>query len=130
MRIPFDKWPKLVFIFVPAAITIIAAAVLAVEYFQPDTAKAIRLVKESSSRKENFTVQQYLYSTLYHYKNNGEAIEINGWRAEPSTDERAPIVVEFSYTDAIGLHIARWGADVKRGVVIPLNEIASDLSWH
>ena len=130
MRISLNNWPRLVFIFVPAILAVIAATVLAIEYFQPKTEKAIRMVKESSSRKETFTVQQYLYATVYHEKDQGKAIEITGWRAEPSNDSDSPITVEFSYTDANGLHVAHWGVDVKRNKVTPLDDTAGDLSWH
>lgn len=99
------------------------------EHLQPDTEKAIRLVRESNSRKENFTVQQYLYSTVYYLKNQGKAIEIEGWRAVAS-DSDSPITVEFSYGDASGHYTASWEARIKEGKVTPLNDSARGLSWH
>lgn len=130
MRISLNNWPKLVFIFVPLIIAAISASVMAIEYLKPDTEKAIRLVKESPSRKEGFSVQQYLYATLYHEKDHGAAIEIAGWRAEPSTDANAPIVVVFSYRDQKGWHVARWGVNLEMNKLSPLDEISGDLSWH
>jgi hypothetical protein len=129
MRIPFD-WPKLVFIFVPIVIVTVDAVVIVRERLRPDAQKAIRLVKESNSRKENFTVQQYLYVTAYHRRDNGEAVNIGGWRAELSPEPGAPFMVDFIYSDSSGNHVATWEADLKDGTVIPKNEAALDLSWH
>lgn len=129
MRIPFD-WPKLVFIFVPIVIVTVDAVVIVRERLRPDAQKAIRLVKESNSRKENFTVQQYLYVTAYHRRDNGEALTIRGWRAELTTLPGAPFVVGFTYVDLSGGHVATWEADLKEGTVIPKNEAALELSWH
>jgi hypothetical protein len=129
MRRILDNWPKIAFICIPICIVTVNAAVLLSEHLQPDTEKAIRLVRESNSRKENFTVQQYLYSTVYYLKGQGEAIEIEGWRAEAS-DPDGPITVEFSYRDANGLHTPSWEARIKERKVTPINESARDLSWH
>ncbi len=82
-----NNWPKLVFILVPVLIVTVDAVVLVHERVQGETEKAIRLVRESSSRKENFTVQQYLYTTVYHRKGRGEAIMIEGWRATGRSNE-------------------------------------------
>jgi len=125
-----DNWPKLVFICVPLLIVAVDAVVLVGERLQPDTQKAIRLVKESNSRKENFTVQQYLYTTVYHRKSNGEAITIEGWRATPSSGPDNSVMVEFSYTDSSGEHLATWEANPKARTVIPKNDVALELSWH
>ena len=124
------NWPKLVFIFVPLVIVAVDAVVLVGERLQPDTEKAIRLVKESNSRKENFTVQQYLYTTVYHRKRNGEAISIEGWRATLPEGHGAPISVEFSYEHSTGRYVAIWEANLKDGSVTAKNEGALDLSWH
>jgi hypothetical protein len=129
MQIP-TNWPKLVFIVVPLLIVVVDAVVLVGEHLQPDAQKAIRLVKESNSRKENFTVQQYLYTTVYHRQQNGEAITIAGWRATGSNEPDAPTRVEFSYTDSEGEHIGVWEASLRDGTVNPRNEIAVELSWH
>ncbi|HTG16449.1 MAG TPA: hypothetical protein VK747_14470, partial [Blastocatellia bacterium] len=110
-------------------IIVVAGGLMMAEHLQTDADKAIRLVKESSSRKENFTVQQYLYFTVYHRRDQGEAITIEGWRAEPA-QPAAPIKVEFSYTDGEGRHIATWEAILQEGKVTPRNETASDISWH
>lgn len=130
MNSRLSNWPTLVFLFVPVIIVAIGAIVLAIEQSQPDTVKAIQLVKESPSRKEGFSVQQYLYATLYHEKDQGAAIEITGWRAEASTDPNYPLTVEFSYRDAEGPRVARWGVSLERKKLIPLDDISGDLSWH
>ena len=124
------NWPRLVFIFVPLLIVIVDAVVLVGERVQPDTEKAVRLVKESNSRKENFTLQQYLYTTVYHRKASGEPITIEGWRATPSAESGTPITVEFRYADSSGNNVAVWEANLQAGTVIPKNEAALDLSWH
>jgi hypothetical protein len=129
MRISFD-WPKLVFIFVPIVIVTVDAVVLVRERLRPDAQKAIRLVKESNSRKENFTVQQYLYVTVYHRRDSGEAVTIGDWRAESSPEPGALYIVNFSYADSSGDHIAIWEADLKDGTVLPKNETALELAWH
>jgi hypothetical protein len=124
------NWPILVFIFVPVLIVAVDAVVLIGEALQTQEQKAIRLVRESNSRKENFTVQQYLYSTVYHRKGNGEPISIQGWRAAPRNQQSAPITVEFSYQDSNGDHNAMWDVSLESGVVTPKNEAALELSWH
>jgi len=126
---PFN-WPRLVFIVVPLLIVGVDAVVLMGERRQPAAEKAIRLVKESNSRKENFTVQQYLYSTVYHRKKSGEAIAIEGWQTASPIDPGEPIAVEFKYADSTGNHVAIWDANLKDGTVNPMNETALDLSWH
>ena len=128
-RKPFN-WPRLVFIFVPLLIVGLDAVVLLGERLEPDTRKAIRLVKESNSRKENFTLQQYLYMTVYHRKQNGEPITIEGWRATLPDEPGVSITVEFSYADSTGRYVAIWEANLKDGSVTPKNETALDLSWH
>jgi hypothetical protein len=129
MRVPFE-WPRLVFILVPIIIVTVDAVVIVRERLRPDAQKAIRLVKESSSRKENFTVQQYLYVTVYHRRDNGEAVAIGGWRAESSPEPGGPFIVAFTYADSSRDHVATWEADLKDGMVFPRNEEALDLSWH
>jgi hypothetical protein len=129
MRLPIT-WPKLVFIVVPALIVTVDAFVLVRERRQPPADKAIRLVKECNSRKENFTVQQYLYTTVYYRRDHGEAITIAGWRASSSSEPDAPNIVEFSYSDSSGEHVAVWEAYLKDKTVLPKNEASLDLSWH
>lgn len=130
MRRLFNNWPKIVFIILPLCIATVDAAVLFHEHHQPDTEKAIRLVRESNSRKENFTVQQYLYSTIYHRQQLGESLEIDGWHAEAADDPAGSIIVAFSYRDRFGPHVARWEARLKESRTTPLNDAARDLSWH
>jgi hypothetical protein len=129
MRLPVN-WPKLVFVFVPVLIVAADAVVLVRDRVQPQAQKAIRLVKESNSRKENFTLQQFLYTTVYYRRDQGESITIEGWRATSPSETDAPIAVEFGYTDSNGEHIALWEASLKDGTVTAKNEAALDLSWH
>lgn len=129
MRLPAN-WPKLVFVVVPVLIVAADAFVLVRERLQPQAQKAIRLVKESNSRKENFTVQQYLYTTVYYRRDQGEAITIEGWRATSPSGTEGPIAVEFRYADLSGEHTAIWEASLKNGTVTAKNEAALDLSWH
>lgn len=128
MRIP-RTWPSLVFIIIPAFIITVDAVVLVRERLQPDSQKAIRLVKESNSRKENFTVQQYLYTTVYHRKSQGEPITLEGWHAAAS-DVDGLFLVDFGYVDWEGRHVATWEGNLSRANVVPKNDAALDLSWH
>jgi hypothetical protein len=130
MRWISSNWPRLAYVYLPLLIITVDAMVLVSERLQPETEKAIRLVQESTSRKENFTVQQYLYSTIYHDKKKGEPVEIKGWRASASPDSDMLMTVEFGYTDASGDHTALWGANIKEGKVAPKNEAAGSLSWR
>ena len=128
-RKPFN-WPRLAFVFVPLLIVMLDAVVLVGERLQPDAEKAIRLVRESPSRKENFTLQQYLYMTVYHRRGSGEPITIEGWRATRSGESEPAIAVEFSYADSTGRYVAKWEANLKSESVTPKNETALDVSWH
>jgi len=128
MRV-LENWPRLVLTLAPIAIVVLVAVVATREYLQPESEKAIRLVKESSSRKENFTVQQYLYTTVYYRKDRGEPITIEGWRADASGHE-GQIGIEFVYSDVAGRHVASWVADLKEESVSPQNDAARELSWH
>ncbi|HKP12443.1 MAG TPA: hypothetical protein VJZ91_10050 [Blastocatellia bacterium] len=125
-----DNWPKIAFVYLPLVLALVVATLLVRERLQPDAAKAIRLVRESNSRKENFTVQQYLYSTVFYRQRQGEAIEIDGWRADSSEDAASPFLVRFSYSDGGGHHVATWQADVRAGRTTPLDDAARELSWH
>jgi len=129
MRSPIT-WPKLVFIVLPVLIVAVDVFVLVRERVQPQSEKAIRLVKESNSRKENFTVQQYLYTTVYYRREQGEAITIEGWVASSKSQPGDPIVVEFRYADSSGKHVAIWEVSPEEGAVTAKNEAALDLSWH
>src|SRR5262245_52869620 len=125
-----NNWPRLAFICVPLVIIVVNGVVRVVEGRQPDSQKAIRLVKESNSRKENFTIQQYLYTTVYHRQSNGEEMAIDGWQAEASTGPDEAIAVRFSYEDSSGKHVGVWEASLKNRSVVPKNETAVELSWH
>jgi hypothetical protein len=120
----------LVFIALPLLILAIDAAVIRSERNQSDAEKAIRLVRESPSRKENFTVQQYIYVTLYHRKSQGEPIEIEGWRAEQSPNPQQEITVEFSYLENGERRAARWYVEVSAKRITPQNDVATSLSWR
>src|SRR5262245_45056982 len=126
--IPQKLWPRLVLIVVPVLIVIVGGGVRTYEGLQPETKKAIRLVKESNSRKENFTIQQYLYTTVYHRADLGEALAIEGWRASPSAESAEETVVDFVYRDSEGTHVATWSANVSKKSVAPRNDAARDLS--
>ena len=130
MKKILENWPALAFILLPAVILTVVAAVIISEKLEPETAKAIRLVRESRSRKENFTLQQYLYTTVYYRKEKGEALDIYGWRAEQAGGPGSQVTVSFSYNDAEGLHIATWKADLGDRSVVPQDEEASNLSWY
>ena len=123
-------WSRLAIILIPIVIVAVDALVLIREHLEPPAQKAIRMVRESNSRKENFTVQQYLYSTVYHRKSTGESIVIDGWRAIPQTGASDSITVEFRYSDSTGEHAPSWDVGLKDGKVRPKNDQALELSWH
>jgi hypothetical protein len=123
------NWSRLAIILIPIVIVAVDAFVLIWEHLEPPAQKAIRMVRESNSRKENFTVQQYLYSTVYHRAGNGEPIVIDGWRALAESGAGS-ITVEFRYSDSTGEHAATWDVELKGGKVSPKNDQALDLSWH
>lgn len=127
MKRVLDNWPRFAFIYLPLFLLIANASVLLSEQLQSETDYAIRLVRESNSRKENFTIQQYLYSTVFYRKNRGEAIDIHGWQAR---SEGHIITVEFRHTDASGHHVALWETNIKEKKVTPINDAARELSWH
>ena len=130
MRRLLSNWLKLVFIFVPLCIIAVDAAVLVRERQQLEPEKAIMVVRESVSRKESFTVQQYLYATVYHRKAAGEKVSIEGWQAERASDDGDYFLVTFRFTDADGIHVATWRAGLGKGTVSPENQLARDLSWR
>jgi hypothetical protein len=129
MRNLISNWPKLAFTYLPALIFVFGSGSLLSEQLQPPSHKAIQLVKESSSRKENFNVQQYLYSSVYHREKKGEPIVIEGWEAS-SQAGGYKVSVRFAYTDMEGRHIAAWEVDVERATVTPINPEAIELSWR
>src|SRR5205085_10568079 len=125
-----DDWPKIAFVYLPLLLTLGAGVEIAREQLQPDTVKAIRQVRESNSRKENFTVQQYLYSTVYYRQRQGEAIQIDGWQANTIDDSARIVRVRFRYSDGNGTHIATWQADMLSGETTSVDDAARALSWH
>jgi hypothetical protein len=130
LRSILGNWPKLVFLYLPLCIIAVDAAVLVYEQAKPDTEKAVRLVQESTSRKQGFTVQQLLYATVYHRKKSGEAIEIEGWHVERSPQSESSFMVQFSFTDGAGRYLGVWSVDLGTGSIAPQDEIASNLSWR
>lgn len=137
MKKLFSDWTRVVLIVVPLCVIVFDAAVLFAEWRQTDAEKAVRLVRESKSRKENFTVQQFLYATVYHRREKGEAVTIEGWRVEPDAASAESLasgagdfLVSFVYTDAGGKHTALWQANPKTKRIISKNEAADELSWH
>ena len=131
MKRLYSRWPQLVLIGLPLLAIGFGATVLFAEWRQSDAEKAIRLVRESKSRKENFTVQQYLYATLYHRRDEGEAITITGWKAEPDpASAPSTFLVSFVFTDAGRERRAQWQADLREKNVTSMNQDAEDLSWR
>lgn len=128
-----NHWTRWVLIVLPLVIVVIVAAVLVTEWRQSDAEKAVRLVRESKSRKENFTVQQYLYATVYYRRDkgeeSGERIIIDGWRVEPVAAS-SDYLVSFTYTDATGQHVALWQANLRDRRIVSKNPEAEELSWH
>jgi len=78
--------------------SIVDAVVLVGERLQPDTEKAVRLVKESNVAKGEFTVQQTSL-TVYHPKKNAGTDHHRRMEALSVSRAGAPIAVEFSYVD-------------------------------
>ena len=125
------RWPRFGFIALIAVCIVAAeAAVVLIERGQSETDKAIRLVQESSSRIENFTIQQYLYTTVYKRKDDGEPVTILGWRAEQPDGPHIPVRVEFSFSEGDVTRVAVWDVDPGSGRVTPANESARDWSWN
>ncbi len=127
MKSWFANWHKIALIALPLCVVVASATAMLHDWRQPDSEKAIRLVRESKSRKENFTVQQYLYATVYHRQKQGEPITIEGWQAQA---EAANFLVSFRYTDAAGQRLATWEANLKEAKVTPQNQEAKELSWQ
>src|SRR5262245_29422511 len=127
MKEIFANWHKLALTVLPLCVVIASATAMYIEWRQPVSEKAIRLVREGKSRKENFTVKQYLYATVYHRKDSGEPIIIDGWQAQAASQS---FLVSFSYTDANSQHLATWEANLTDSKVTPQNQEAKDLSWQ
>jgi len=101
-----------------------------VNWSRPSSEKAIRLVQSSSSRIENFTVQQYLYSTLFDRKEKGADVTIEGWRADEQPGSDRLLTVEFDFTDEQRPHKAVWEVDLTANKASPKNDDARNLSWE
>lgn len=122
-------WPTLTLIALPLCVMIVDAAVLLKEGSESSSEVAIRVVKESASRKENFTVQQYLYATVYHRRDAGEDVRIAGWGAEEPASGSKRVVVTFAYSEGGVSNVAVWDVDLDRRKVAPTNDAARELSW-
>jgi hypothetical protein len=118
-------------VLIAAALLLIVfeGSVVLVEQAQPETERSLRLVKESSSRIENFTIQQYLYTTVYHRRQAGKSIAISGWRAEQADGPDSAVMVEFSFAEDGAMHTATWVVDAASGRVTPKDRAARDMSW-
>jgi hypothetical protein len=105
------------------------AAVLVHHGGRPATDKAISLVQTSSSRIENFTVQQYLYATLFESKRRGVQVTIEGWRAWQDHGDEHSAKVEFDFKREGKPHAALWDVDISTDKVTARTEDARNLSW-
>jgi len=109
-------------------ITVIVHASVAIyRRGQPRTALAIRMVQGSSSRIENFTVQQYIYAAAVDNEEKGSGVANAGWQAE---DNEGLMTVEFSFANGGRPHRAVWAVDLAAGEVTPQNNEAVNLSWY
>lgn len=127
--IPGRRWLRFAFVSLAAiGIVLMGAGVVFLERPRTETDKAIRLVQESSSRIENFTIQQYLYTTVYKQKDDGEPVTIGGWRAEQPDGPNTAVNVDFSFTENGVEHVAVWKVVGER--VTPGSQAARDWSWN
>ncbi len=124
-----NNWPKLVFLLLCVCIIVVDGAVIVKERRASETEKAIRLVRESKSRKENFTVQQFLYTTVYYRRSREQGVTVVGWQAEKPAGETHEVIVRFCFTEPEGSQTAEWSVDVSRKIITPRNQAAHELSW-
>ncbi|HYM00931.1 MAG TPA: hypothetical protein VEZ90_18380 [Blastocatellia bacterium] len=118
-----------VLILVPVLVAAFDAAVIVRRRVEPTTQKAIRIVKESSSPIESFSIEQYLNSTLYYRKDRGSSIQIQGWTALETPGAADEVAVEFAYLEGATRHLADWTVDVRSNRVSSDNAEAAALSW-
>jgi len=130
MKRILDNWPKFAFLVIPLLIIVVDAAVIIDERTDSDAEKAIRLVRENRSRKENFTVQQYLYMTVYHRQDEGERISIEGWRAEQRAELGKFFVVSFTFSEGDTERVALWNVDLESKQIAAMNDYARNISWR
>ena len=123
------RWALAVLILIPFLIAAADTAILVGRRVEPVPEKAIRLVKESSSPIESFSIQQYLNGTLYHRRDRGAKIQIRGWTAVQDSKSKSQTEVEFAYSEDGTDHVARWIVDVPAHTVTPANQEAAALSW-
>jgi len=119
---------KSVLIGLPLLVVTIDTAVLIYRGGRTGTDKAVSLVQTSSSRIENFTVQQYLYATVFESRKRGADIIIEGWRAWQSPDDEHSATVEFDFRRDGLLHAAVWEVNVSTETVTARTEEARNLS--
>lgn len=123
------EWPAPILILVPLLIGVADSAILLGRRAEPVPDKAIRLVKESSSPIESFSIQQYLNGTLYYRKERDSSIRIQGWTAHATPEVAGRVSVEFGYSEGAAIHLAHWNVDVATRKVSPDNADAASLSW-
>jgi hypothetical protein len=120
---------KIMLIGAPLLVMMVDAVVLIHRGHRSEADKAIALVQTSSSRIENFTVQQYLYATLFERKRLGDDIVIEGWRVWQEPGNRNSATVEFDFRSNGLLHNAAWGVSLSAETVTATTEDARNLSW-
>jgi hypothetical protein len=126
---PRFNWGKFTLIFLPLSIAILDVAVVRHERLQPETQKAIRLVKESASRKENFTIQHYIYSIIYYQRSRDNDLTVEGWKADQPGGPGTPVNVEFDYTLGGVRHALIWEVDLASQKAKSKNQEADYVSW-
>lgn len=113
---------------VALAIASVPVGILIAERREPPIDRAIRLVQEGASRKQNFTVQQFLYTTVYDRGLNGRPVRVQGWRAWHLSE--GLIAVAFSYSDESGEQVALWEVNLDHQTAEPRNDEAGSLVWR
>jgi hypothetical protein len=120
-----SNWPKVALVYLPLCLVAANVVALILEDSQEDPGKAIRLVREQPSIKENFTVQQYLYLTAYR---RGD--RVMGWNASQGGGPGSPVTVEFRFIEGGKLQAAIWEVYVKEEKIVPKNELARSICWN
>ena len=120
---------KITLIGLPLLVITMDTAVLLHSRGRRETDKAISLVQTSSSRIENFTVQQYLYATLYEGRKRGASVIIEGWRAWQDPGDEHSATVEFDFKSGGLMRSAVWHVNISTKGVTARTEEARNLSW-
>jgi hypothetical protein len=114
---------------VPIFIAVTDAAIVLGRRVEPATEKAIRIVKESSSPIESFSIEQYLNGTLYYRGQRDSNVRIQGWTAHTIPEVVGKVSVEFGYSEGATTHLAHWTVNVPTRKVNADNADAAALSW-